>query len=181
MEGTSTTLSAQAGGAQKVYWIEKRNGVDTLLATDQFTIPVTAGRVTGTQNYIIQFKAIYAANVETQDIPITITEDLPDPVFTLTGPSTWDGRQTITVTPNISNLATLQAKGLANLTYTWTVGGVAAAKTITTGTPTVPGVMTLTRAQDSGPMTVTLVLPESLYHRRGRCALLHPHPVAGRG
>jgi hypothetical protein len=96
--------------------------------------------------------------VQTQDIPITITEDLPDPVFTLTGPSTWDGRQTITVTPDISNLATLQAKGLANLTYTWSVGGVAAAKTITTGTPTVPGVMTLTRAQGSGPMTVKLVL-----------------------
>ena len=158
LENTSTTLSAQAGGAQKVYWIEKRNGVDTVLATDQFTLPVTAGRVTGTQNYIIQFKAIYAGSVQTVDIPITITEDLPDPVFTLTGPSTWDGRQTITVTPNISNLATLQAKSLANLTYTWSVGGVAAAKTITTGTPTVPGVMTLTRSQGSGPMTVTLVL-----------------------
>ena len=158
LEGTSTTLSAQAGGAQKVYWIEKRNGVDTLLATDQFTLPVTAGRVTGTQNYIIQFKAIYAASVQTLDVPITITEDLPDPVFTLTGPSTWDGRQTITVTPTISNLATLQAKSLANLTYTWSVGGVAAAKTITTGTPTVPGVMTLTRSQGSGPMTITLVL-----------------------
>ncbi len=158
LEGTSTTLNAQAGGAQKVFWIEKRNGVDTVLATDTFSLPVSAGRVTGTQNYIIQFKAIYAASVQTLDIPITITEDLPDPVFTLTGPSTWDGRQTITVTPDISNLATLQAKGIANLTYTWTVGGVAAAKTITTGTPTVPGVMTLTRAQGSGPMTVTLVL-----------------------
>ncbi len=92
------------------------------------------------------------------DIPITITEDLSDPVFTLTGPNTWDGRQTITVTPNISNLAALQAKGLANLTYTWSVSGVAAAKTISSGTPSVPGVMTLTRAQGSGSMTVTLVL-----------------------
>jgi autotransporter-associated beta strand protein len=158
LEGTSTTLTSQAGGAQKVYWIEKRNGVDTVIGTDTFTQPVTAGRVTGTQSYIIQFKAIYAASIQTVDVPITITEDLPDPAFTLTGPSTWDGRQTITVTPTISNLATLQAKGLANLTYTWSVGGVAAAKTITTGTPTVPGVMTLTRSQGSGPMTITLVL-----------------------
>jgi len=31
-------------------------------------------------------------------------------------------------------------------------------KTITAGTPTVPGVLTLTRSQGSGPMTVTLVL-----------------------
>ena len=158
LEGTATTLNAQAGGAQKVYWIEKRNGVDTVLATDTFMLPVSAGRVTGTQSYIIQFKAIYAASIQTRDIPITITEDLPEPVFTLTGPTTWDGRQTITVTPNISNLSTLQAKGIANLTYTWTVGGVAVSKTITTGTPTVPGVMTLTRSQGSGPMTITLVL-----------------------
>jgi autotransporter-associated beta strand protein len=158
LEGTSTTLSAQAGGAQKIYWIEKRNGVDTVLGTDTFTLPVSAGRATGNQSYIIQFKAIYAASVQTVDVPITITEDLPDPVFTLTGPSNWDGRQTITVTPDISNLPTLQAKGIANMTYKWTVGGVAASKTITTGTPTVPGVMTLTRSQGSGPMTITLVL-----------------------
>ncbi|MEI7809701.1 MAG: hypothetical protein WCJ07_14585, partial [Verrucomicrobiota bacterium] len=38
------------------------------------------------------------------------------------------------------------------------MAGVAVAKTITAGTPTVPGVLTLTRAQGSGPMTVTLVL-----------------------
>jgi hypothetical protein len=31
LEGTSSTLSAEAGGAQKVYWIEKRNGVDTVI------------------------------------------------------------------------------------------------------------------------------------------------------
>ena len=157
-EGTTITLTGQAGGAQKVYWIEKKNGVDTVLATDTFTLPVTAGRVTGDQSYVIQFKGIYASSIQTLDIPITITEDLPDPVFTLTGPTTWDGRQTITVTPNISNLSALQAKGLANLTYTWSVAGVAAAKTITAGTPTVPGTLTLTRSQGGGPLTVTLVL-----------------------
>ena len=159
-EGATTTLTGQAGGAQKVYWTEKRNGVDTLLATDTFSLPVTAGRVTGSQSYVIQFKAIYPSPApnQTVDIPITITEDLPDPVFTLTGPSTWDGRQSITVSANISNPATLQAKNVANLTYKWSVTGVAAAKTINAGTPTVPGSLTFTRSQGDGPMTVTLVL-----------------------
>ena len=155
---TTTILTAQAGGAQKVYWIEKRNGIDTVLATDQFTLPVSPGRVSGNQSYVIQFKAIYAASVQTVDVPITVTEFLPDPVFTLTAPSTWDGRQTITVTPNISNLAALQAKGLADLTYRWNLAGCAVTKTITTGTPTVPGVMTLTRSQGSGPLIITLTL-----------------------
>ncbi|MCX6877119.1 MAG: DUF2341 domain-containing protein [Verrucomicrobia bacterium] len=157
-EGTSTTLTAQAGGAQMVYWIEKKNGVDTVLATDQFTLNVAAGRVTGNPSYVIQFKAIYPTTSSTIDIPVTIIEDLPDPVFTLSGPATWDGRQTITVTPSISNLGTLQAKNVANMTYNWSVAGVAVTKQITAGTPTVPGSLTLTRSQGSGPMTVTLVL-----------------------
>ena len=158
LEGTSTILTAQAGGAQSIKWIEKRNGVDTVLATNEFTLPVSAGRVAGTQNYTIQFVANYPTGPQTLNIPITITEDLADPQFTLTGPTTWDGRQTITVTPNITNLANLQAKGIANLTYTWSVDGVAVSKTITTATPTVPAVMTLTRAQGSGPLTIKLVL-----------------------
>ena len=157
-EGATSTLSAQAGGAQMVFWIEKKNGVDTVLATNQFTLPVSAGRVTGDQSYVIQFKAIYPTETKTIDIPVTITEYLPDPVFTLTGPSTWDGRQTITVTPDISNLATLQAKNLANMTYNWRATGVAVTKQISTGTPTVPGSLTLTRSQGNGPLTVTLVL-----------------------
>jgi Domain of unknown function (DUF2341)/Domain of unknown function (DUF5018)/Carbohydrate esterase, sialic acid-specific acetylesterase/Concanavalin A-like lectin/glucanases superfamily len=157
-EGATSFLTAQAGGAQKVYWIEKKNGIDTVIGTDQLTLPVSTGRVSGNQNYVIQFKAIYAASVQTVDIPITVSEFIPDPLFTLTGPSTWDGRQTITLTPNISNLAALQANGVANLTYTWNVAGCAVTKTITTGTATVPGAMTLTRSQGSGPLTVTLVL-----------------------
>ena len=158
LEGTSTTLSAQAGGAQKVYWISKKDGVETVLATDQFTLNVAAGRVTGNQSLVIQFKAIYADGPRTIDIPVTITEALPDPLFTLTGPPTWDGRQTITVTPSISNMSTLQAKNLANLTYSWSVTGVAVTKQITAGTSTVPGSLTLTYAQGSGPLTVSLVL-----------------------
>jgi len=76
----------------------------------------------------------------------------PAPVFTLTAPSTWDGRQTITVTPNISNLSALQTAGATNFNYSWSVAGVAVIKQIT------PGVLTLTRSQGGGPMTVTLVL-----------------------
>ena len=151
-EGTVTTLTAQAGGAQKLYWIRKQNGVETVIATDQFTLDLAAGRVTGSQSFTLQFKAIYPTETKTVDIPVTITEDLPDPVFTLTAPATWDGRQTITVTPNISNLATLTAKGVTDFNYGWSVAGLAVIKQIT------PGTLTLMRSQGSGPLTVTLTL-----------------------
>ena len=151
-EGTITSFTGQAGGAQKVYWIRKQGGVDTVLAVDTFALSVAAGRVTGSQSFIIQFKGIYPGSVQTVDIPVTIAEDLPDPVFTLAGPTTWDGRQTIAVTANVSNLATLQAKGVATFTYNWTVNGVAVTKTINAGT------LTLLRAQGNGPMVVSLTM-----------------------
>jgi len=158
-EGTSVTLTGQAGGAQKVYWNLVQNGVETVLATDQFTYTVSVGRVTGNQSFVIRFTGIYPTGSQTVDIPVTVTDTIPDPVFTLSAStSLWDGRQTMTVTPVISNLPALRAAGVATLNYHWSVAGVAVAKTITAGTPTVPGVLTLTRAQGSGPMTVTLVL-----------------------
>lgn len=151
-EGTSTTLTGQAGGAQKVYWIYKKDGQETVLATDQFSLDISAGRVTGNQNYVIQFKGLYPTSVQTVDIPVTITETIPDPEFTLSAPASWNGRDSITVTPNITNLADLQAAGADSFNYTWTVNGVAVIKEVT------PGVLTLLRSQGSGPMTVTLVM-----------------------
>ncbi len=155
-ESSTTTLTGQAGGAQKVYWSLVQNGVETVLATDQFSYQLSPGRITGNQSFIIRFKGIYPAGNQTVDIPVTVTDTIPDPVFTLNSSTNlWDGRQTMTVTPVISNMAALQAAGVANLNYHWSVAGVAAARTITAGTP---GMMTLTRSQGSGPMTVTLVL-----------------------
>ena len=152
LEGTSTTLTAQAGGAQQVYWIEKRNGVETVLATNQFTLPIVSRRVSGNTNYTVRFNAIYASTTQSVDVPVTILENLPDPLFTLTGPATWDGRQTISIAANISNLDTMQTKGVANLTYTWTVNGVAVNKQISNG------LLTLTRAQGNGAMSITLAI-----------------------
>ena len=76
----------------------------------------------------------------------------PLPEFTLTAPATWDGRQTITVQPNITNLALLQANGGTNFTYQWSVNGVAVTQQIT------PGVLTLTRSQGVGTLAVTLTM-----------------------
>ena len=155
-ENTPATLTGQAGGAQKVYWCLVQNGVETVLAADQFSYTVSPGRVTGNQSMTIRFKGIYPSGIQTVDIPITVIDTIPDPVFTLTPSTTlWDGRQTMTVTPVITNLAAMQAAGFGTLNATWSVSGVAVAKTVTGGTP---GVLTLTRSQGSGPMTVTLTL-----------------------
>ncbi|MEI6606879.1 MAG: DUF2341 domain-containing protein, partial [Verrucomicrobiota bacterium] len=152
-ENSGATLTGQAGGAQKVYWIYKKNGQETLLASDQLTLNYNVGRITGNDSAIIQFKAVFASGIQTIDVPLTVLDTIPDPAFTLT-PSTpsWDGRQTMSVTANVTNLAAMQTAGFATLNYHWSVSGVAVAKQASNGT------LTLTRSQGSGPMIVGLTV-----------------------
>jgi hypothetical protein len=151
-EGKSTTVSAKAGGAQKVYWILKRGGQETVAAVDRYTFTFDAGRVVGDQSLTLRFKAVCANEVKTKDIPITVKEDIQEPVFTLKAPSKWDGRETVEVVPQIANLEAMQAKGAGELNYHWSASGMAVIKEV------VPGKLLLKRAQNSGKLTVTVTV-----------------------
>jgi Domain of unknown function (DUF2341)/Concanavalin A-like lectin/glucanases superfamily/Carbohydrate esterase, sialic acid-specific acetylesterase/Glucose-regulated metallo-peptidase M90 len=183
-EGQSASVSARADGAQKVYWAIKRGNQETIVAVDQFSFDFHAGRVTGDTSATLQFKAIFAkppgsdaksrslrsdlgsdplpsaadplpsaaSEVRTLDIPITIRESIPEPVVTLAAPIKWDGRSTIEVVPQIANLKQMQAAGADKLKFNWTVSGLAAIREVR------PDRLLLTRAQNSGELTVTLKL-----------------------
>jgi len=151
-EGQSATVSAQAGGAQKVYWVLKRDGAETVVAVDQHSYTLDAGRVVADTALVLQFKAVYANEVKSKNIPVTIKEEIPEPVFTLRAPAAWNGRETIEVMPVISNLKALQAKGAGKLNYQWLVSGGAVIK------EAVPGKLMLKRSQCSGKITVKLAL-----------------------
>ena len=149
LEGKSAAFSAKAGGAQKVYWILKSDDQETILAVDCFQFTFEAGRVTGDKSATLQFQAIYTDGVKARDIPITIREDIPEPVFTLKAPATWDGRATIEAVAEMSNLSEMQAKRAGKLTYSWRVSDLAVIREVR------PGKLILKRAQNSGKMTVT--------------------------
>ncbi|MEI7899831.1 MAG: DUF2341 domain-containing protein [bacterium] len=148
-EGKSATVTAKAGGAQKVYWIMKRGGAESVVAVDTLTYTVEAGRVAGDEALTLQFKAVCADGVKTKDIPITIREAIPEPVFTLKAPARWDGRATVEITAQIANLRAMQAKGAGDVKCVWVVSGLA------TISESAPGKLILKRAQNSGTMTVT--------------------------
>ncbi|MEI8374257.1 MAG: DUF2341 domain-containing protein [Planctomycetota bacterium] len=149
LEGKSTTVAARAGGARKVYWIIKNGRSERIADVDRFHFTLDAGRVTGDQSFTLQCKAVFADGVKTLDIPVTIQEDIPDPVFTLQAPATWDGRETIEIVPQFANLSAMRAKGAGTLKYGYTVSGLAVIK------ENAPGKLLLKRAQNSGTMTVT--------------------------
>jgi hypothetical protein len=151
-EGKSVTVTAQAGGAQKVYWILKRDGTDTVVAVDQYSYNFEAGRVVADTDYVLQFKAVYANEVKTRNMAVKIKEDIPEPVFTLRAPAAWNGRDAIEVSPDIANLAAMKAKGAGDLNYKWSLSGGAVIKEIA------PDKLLLKRSQCSGKITIGLAL-----------------------
>ncbi|MCF7732400.1 MAG: DUF2341 domain-containing protein [Akkermansiaceae bacterium] len=151
-EGKSLTVTAQAGGAQKLYWIIKRDAEDTVVAVDQLAYTLNAGRVVADTDFVLQFKAVYPNEVKVQNLTVKIKEGIPEPVFSLRGTGTWNGRDPIIISPDIANSAAMQAKGVGDLKYRWTVTGGAVIKEVA------PDKLILKRSQCSGRITVRLVL-----------------------
>ena len=151
-EGASAMVTARVAGAQKLYWILKRDGKETVIGVDRYSCRLDAGRVSGDESLVLQLKAVYPDGVRTKDVAVRITEAIPDPIFSLQAPAKWDGRKTIEIVPQISNPDKMKAKGAGELKYDWTVSGMAVIKEIA------PGKLILTRAQNSGKLTVKLAI-----------------------
>ena len=152
LEGKNFRLTARSGGAQKVYWILKRGGQETVAAVDRFAFTLNAGRVTGNTSLTLRFKAVYPTEIKVLDIPVTIREDIPDPIFTLVAPKTWNGRDTVEVAARVANLDAMQARGAGDLKTTWSASPFAVIKEIASGK------LLLKRAQNSGALTVTATM-----------------------
>ncbi len=151
-EGKSATITAKAGGAQKVYWIIKRGGVEAVVAVDRLRFDFDAGRVAGDESLVIRFKAVYPTGVKTKDIEVTVKERIPEPAFTLTAPERWDGRSPIEVVPTLSNRKEMEASGPGELKFDWSVADIAVIK------EAVPGKLLLKRANKSGKLTVRVAV-----------------------
>jgi hypothetical protein len=151
-EGKSITYDAKAGGAQKVYWVVKRNGNETVVATDRLKYTFDAGRVVGDTALTVLVKAVYPTEVKTKEIAVTIKDVIPEPQFTLNAPATWDGRKPVEIVPRVENLQAMQAAGAGRLNYSWTASDIAVIKEV------VDGKLVLKRAQNSGTLTVRVAV-----------------------
>ena len=151
-EGKSVTITAEAGGAQKWYWILKRNGSDEVVAVDRTSFTFESGRVVGDASAVLQLRAIDSTGVKTKDITIDVKDSIPEPQFTLQAPAAWDGRKTVEVVPVISNLEAMKAKGAGELKYTWTVSGGAVIKEVAADR------LLLKRSQYSGFISIKAVI-----------------------
>ena len=151
-EGSQTVFTAEALGAQKVYWILKKGQDETVVAVDRFSYTFQAGRVSGDTQVNLQCKAIYPDGVRTRDIGITVKEKIPEPIFTLSAPKTWDGREAIEVIPSIKNLDAMKNAGAADFQAQWSAGPFAVIQEATAQK------LILKRSQQSGTLDVTATI-----------------------
>jgi len=79
-------------------------------------------------------------------------ETIPEPVFTLSPPAQWNGRDILEISPDITNLSDMQAKSAGKLNYNWNVSGIATVRKIE------PDKLILKRSQNSGKLSITLAL-----------------------
>jgi hypothetical protein len=147
-EGQSLTLTAKAGGAEKVYWLSMRDGQESVVAVDTFSYTIDADRVVGDTERSVRVKAIYPDEIKTISVPVKVQESIPEPQFALQSPAHWNGRDTIEVVPVISNRESLHAAGVGQLQTRWTVSGGAVIQQIARDS------LILKRSQFSGLLTV---------------------------
>jgi dienelactone hydrolase len=151
-EGQSATVTAQAGGARKIYWLLQQDGAETVVAVDRLTCEIDAGRMVADRRATLQLKAVYDDGVKLLNIPVTLTEAIPEPVVSLQAPATWNGRETIEIVPVITNHEAMKAAGAGTLRYEWSVTGGAVIKQVASDR------LVLQRSQFSGMLSVRLVL-----------------------
>ncbi len=151
-EGGRATISGVAEGALKIYWILKEKGEEEIVAVDQLLYTYNPGRISGDKEVGIIFKAVYPDEFRSREIPVYVSEEIPDPVFELKAPVKWNGRETIEVIPLVGNLDQMADNGAGELNYEWSVSNVAVIKEVNSDT------LILKRAQKSGLVLVNLAI-----------------------
>lgn len=147
-EGQTATVTAEAGGAQKVCWLVGGE----VVAVDRLSFTYAPGRIAADRTTTLTCRAVYPDGVQTLDIPVSVKKVVPEPVFTLSAPARWDGRETIEVAVKVTNAAALAAAKAEQLHYAWTVDKLATVR------EEAPGKLILRAAQASGKLTVALAL-----------------------
>jgi hypothetical protein len=151
-EGERLAFSAKVGGARKLYWVLNRDGKETIVAVDEPTHSLEAGRVAGDTEIELTLRAVYPEGVRERKQRVVIKERIPDPKFTLDAPAEWDGVTPLVIEPKITNRAALGAPSQRPLLFRYTFDGPAVVRDLD-GTK-----LTLRTALGAGPLTVTLAI-----------------------
>jgi len=149
-EGQQTRLAAQGGGAEKLTWTLRRGDRDVILTTDRWSVDLDGGRVSGPETARVQLRVVEATGARILEIPVTITDTIPDPQIELEAPPEWNGRDVLELVPRVLNQAALTAAGAGRVQWEWSIDGPAVIRQVASDR------LILTRAFNAGTLAITV-------------------------
>ncbi len=149
----SVSVTGIAACALQTRWTRIAAGSEEVpLPATGLTATFKAGRISADSSVTLRFSALYGEEWQSQDVLVQILDNVPNPEFTLTAPGTWNGRDSLKLQPEITNLAAIQASLAPALRYIWSRGG------ITVDAREDANSMTLLQASQTGQAFVRLCL-----------------------
>lgn len=175
-EGSTLSLNGKADCADAYSWSVESGPGGRILDPEVKTLQVAIPRITKDTLVVYRFNARYGDSTRSQLVKVNVKETIPDPVFTLPANLTWDGKDSLTIQPIISNLAAVKASAQAALKYAWTLSGPDVDTSLQSDrlilkSPTDNGVLTLSLCLDNnGPPTcqsmgITMEVPVATRRR----------------
>jgi hypothetical protein len=123
-EGEDIVLSAAAECAYFSSW-SLVQGAATVLLSGGSVGTFNVGRIVGDTSLVFRFAVDFASGTQTEDITVTVKENVPDPEFTLSASvEPWNGVDTLYVIATIDNLTDIQNSLFPDITSTWMTSGV---------------------------------------------------------
>jgi len=125
-EGADYSVLGSPGCAKQFYWaMVNATGEDTPIFTNGLALTGNSGRHDAETIKTFRFYALEGGIwISSDPVVLTFKNDIPDPIFTLTGPTTtWNGLDTLVFRPTVTNLVEILASLAPELNYDWTTYG----------------------------------------------------------
>lgn len=123
-EGSSLELAGKADCADAYVWEVISGPAPRILDPEVKAIQMILPRAAKDYTLRYRFSARFGAVNASGETLVTVTEAIPEPVFTLTAGVNWNGRDSLLLAPKVSNLAAIKASRDSVLNYAWTIADV---------------------------------------------------------
>ncbi len=120
-EGSSLVLTTIANCASNVVWSVASGPITALPDSLDRVLKLKLPRVTGDTNLVLHLAVNMPNGLQQKDITVHIKETTPDPIFTFVTGLKWNGTDTMSIIPTISNLAAIKASPSPDLNWVWSI------------------------------------------------------------
>jgi hypothetical protein len=124
IEGSALELAATADCATGYTWNVLSGPAPKILDPGVKVLRVYLPRVLRDTTVVYRFSATFGTEVRNKDVTVRISENYPDPVFTMPKDLTWNGKDSLRIQPTLTNQAELDKSKAPVLHYTWSFSGL---------------------------------------------------------